>query len=183
MKANILLIDDEPKVLESLKRALHQEPYQIFTASSAKDAIKIINSEKVDVVVCDHDMPHISGAELLSMFKTEAPNVIRIMLTGKGNYYTALKCINTADVFRFLTKPCSSTELSMSIRQALDQSAFMYQTQHLLHSYRENKKQLQWVMSNYPDVIDASDCIEEEYVDTSSFSQQELLDAMNRELS
>ena len=119
MKNKILLVDDEPNVLEGIKRALSEEPYEVLVAESGAEALSILEETLIDVIVADQDMPGMSGTELLSQICNEHPAIIRIMLTGKVTAEVAIDAINAGAVSQFLTKPCSSEDIALAIHQAL----------------------------------------------------------------
>jgi len=85
MSHKVLIVDDEPHVTEGLKRVLRKEPYEILTASSANQALSILDREAIDVVISDDKMPGMSGSELLSIVSLDYPDTIRIMLTGHAS--------------------------------------------------------------------------------------------------
>uniref|UniRef100_UPI003D8171C1 response regulator n=1 Tax=Trichloromonas sp. TaxID=3069249 RepID=UPI003D8171C1 len=78
----LLFVDDEEGVLKALKRIFLDENYEILTAANAEDALSILASREVQLVVSDHRMPGVTGAQLLKMVKERWPATIRIMLTG-----------------------------------------------------------------------------------------------------
>ena len=76
----ILIVDDEPRSLESLRRTL-EEDFTVFTATSAEEALAVLRGEFVQVVVCDQRMPGQSGVEFLKRVRADWPDVVRIILS------------------------------------------------------------------------------------------------------
>jgi len=129
-KRTVLFVDDEEKILRSLKRGLTDEPYNSLFAKSGKEALEILKREEVHVIVTDMRMPEMSGLELLRIVKKEYPHIIRLILSGYTDIDTLLAAINQGEIFRFITKPWKiDEELKTTIQQAIE---FYY-----LHSERE----------------------------------------------
>lgn len=116
----VLFVDDEPRVTDAIRRQLKNEPYRILVANSAREALDVLASEPVDVVVSDEQMPEMRGSELLSVVRRECPDTIRIILTGQARLDAAVEAINTAEIFRFLLKPCPARVLGSCIREAIE---------------------------------------------------------------
>jgi len=124
----ILLVDDEPNLLHALTRALRQQPYQIYTARSAEEAMDVLKARRVDLVVSDENMPGICGTRFLSWVADNFPDVTRIILTGQPNVPSALRAINEGRVYRYFTKPCDIVELALAIRHGLEGEKTRYST-------------------------------------------------------
>ncbi len=116
----ILLVDDDPNILSSLARSLRDQPYSILTARSAEEARTILQRWPVGLVVCDEQMPGLSGTEFLAWVARKCPDVVRIVLTGHGTPEMAQRAVNDSQVFRFFTKPCDVVRLAISIREGLE---------------------------------------------------------------
>jgi response regulator RpfG family c-di-GMP phosphodiesterase len=117
----ILLVDDEHYVLDALTRQLHKS-YPIKTAGSATEALEILESTgPFAVVVSDLRMPGMDGIALLTEVRKKYPNTTRVILSGDADLEKAIEAVNSGQVFRFLTKPCSpnglTTTLSLAVRQ------------------------------------------------------------------
>lgn len=121
MPHTLLLVDDDENLLHGLARALHSQPYRIYTAQSAEEAKWVFKSRPVDVVLADERMPGESGTDLLAWVAKHYPEVVRIMLAGHPTVETALRAINEAGVCRFFTKPCNVVDLAIAIRRAMEQ--------------------------------------------------------------
>lgn len=119
MTATILLVDDEPYVTHALRRALRHHDYDIQVANGADEAIALLRRREVDVIVCDEQMPGTPGSVLLTQVREEWPEIERFILTGEASVDAAMRAINGAQVYRFLTKPCDPDELAGFIDQAL----------------------------------------------------------------
>jgi DNA-binding NtrC family response regulator len=116
----ILLVDDEPAILAALRRTLRGRGYRIFVADDPHQALRLLDRERIDLVVSDVDMPQMTGTDLVARIRVAFPLVVRILLTGRGTLDTALKAINDGEVHRFLTKPWDEDELRQTIAQALE---------------------------------------------------------------
>ena len=116
----ILLVDDEPFILQLLTRALRSDAYQIYTARTADESITILKAHKVDLIVSDERMPGLSGTEFLAWVAEWFPDIPRIMLTGQPGEHTEMRAIRECGVYRFFTKPCDVEELAKAIRSALE---------------------------------------------------------------
>jgi DNA-binding NtrC family response regulator len=127
-KKTVLFVDDEEKVLTSLRRGLMDEPYNTLFANSGKRALEIIQSKPVHVIVADMRMPEMSGLELLRIAKEEYPDIIRMVLSGYTQVSTLLTAINQGEIFRFISKPWKlEEEFKPSIRQAVEYYDFQSQ--------------------------------------------------------
>ncbi|MBI2377895.1 MAG: response regulator [Deltaproteobacteria bacterium] len=116
----VLLVDDESRVLDALRRSLMDEPFEILTASSADTALQLLASRHVDVVISDERMPGMSGSEFLTIVCRDYPDTVRIMLTGHASLDAAIRAINEGEIYRLLLKPCGAFELGLALREAVD---------------------------------------------------------------
>jgi response regulator RpfG family c-di-GMP phosphodiesterase len=131
-KARVLFVDDEPNVLNGIRRSLRND-FDIHTAASGKEALQILEGdEPFGVVVSDCRMPEMDGIELLQRCSKVSPQSVRIMLTGNLDQETAVKAVNTGDVFKFLNKPCEADALKQVIGQAVRQYELVTAEKELL---------------------------------------------------
>lgn len=114
----LLIVDDEPSILSALRRLLQREGYQLLLASSASEAMELLALNKVQVIVSDHRMPGMSGAEFLSRVKDLYPDTIRIILSGYADLQVITESVNRGAVFKFLSKPWNDDLLRDNIRDA-----------------------------------------------------------------
>ncbi len=152
----VLLVDDDPSVIEGLKRALHKETYEVLSAASADEAFEILAGENVDAVVSDEMMPGMLGSEFLGIVCKKYPETIRIVLTGYPNLDSALRSINQGHVYRFLVKPCSGIELCITIKQALQQRELLRKSLSLLVTVRHQSSILEKLENRHPGITKVS---------------------------
>ena len=136
MYDKVLVVDDEPDVIEGLRLALRKEPYEILGAHSVDEAKSILAREPVGAIVLDDRMPGKTGSEFLVELARDQPHLPKIMLTGHADLKLAVLSINKGRVFRLLQKPCDTSELAMAIRDALRRHAVKSVTQRLVHLSR-----------------------------------------------
>ncbi|MBI5548383.1 MAG: response regulator [Deltaproteobacteria bacterium] len=123
-KPRILFVDDEPAVLSGIRKVLWKEPYEVLTAQSPEEAMRLMTaSSNIDVIISDECMPGMSGSEFLRVVRSLLPNTPRIILTGHANLSPAMRAISGGGIFRFLTKPCEPAVLNSAIREALQLSS------------------------------------------------------------
>jgi len=116
----ILFVDDEENVLRALKRLFLDEPYDVLTAISGKEALELMKVHDFAVIVSDQRMPEMSGAEFLAQAKEIQPEAIRIVLTGYADVEAAINSINQGGAYRYITKPWNETDLILMIRDATE---------------------------------------------------------------
>ena len=117
--ATLLLVDDEPSILNALRRTLSKQDLRILTTSEPTDVLSILQREKVDLLISDIDMPRLNGIELVAAVRREHPDVVRMLLTGRGSFDSAVHAINDGQVHRYLTKPWNNDELIAAVHDAL----------------------------------------------------------------
>ena len=119
MAIGVLYIDDEVNNLNSFKAAFRRD-FEIFTASSAKEGRKILDSEEIGVIITDQRMPGMTGIEFLESILPVYPDTIRILLTGFSDINAVMDAINRGQVYKYLVKPWQNDELKMYIENALE---------------------------------------------------------------
>jgi DNA-binding NtrC family response regulator len=153
-RASLLLVDDEPALLEGLKGALRKEPFDIVTATSAAQGLEVLAERPVDVVVSDERMPGMCGSEFLAVVRRRYPDTIRIVLTGQASLEAAIRAINEGEIYRFLLKPCQAADLAMTIRGALQLRKLARESARLLVTARERHAQLVDLERQHPGITE-----------------------------
>jgi PAS domain S-box-containing protein len=116
--ANVLIVDDEEGVRKTICRILKRDNYNLFTAESVANALKILSSTDIDVVISDINLPKLSGVELLRTLKEKSPNINVIMITGEPSLETAIDSVQQG-AFDYLTKPFNIAKLSNTVNKAV----------------------------------------------------------------
>ena len=128
----ILLVDDDPNLLASSRRSLEEE-FTVDTAIGGNEGLeRIKNNGPYAVIVSDFKMPKMNGVEFLSHVKDISSNSIRMILTGYADIQTATKAVNEGNVFRLLTKPCSSDILKKALSDGIEQYRLISAEKELL---------------------------------------------------
>lgn len=117
-KRRILFVDDEPNVLDGLRRLLRflRQEFELHFVESGEKALQLLKEHTFDVVVSDMRMPGMDGADLLAEIQKKYPHAIRIMLTGQADDASTLRTIGV--VHQFLAKPCDPEKLKSIILRA-----------------------------------------------------------------
>lgn len=145
MQPTLLIVDDEPSTLISLKRTLTPEGYNVHTAESALDALKILETLPVDIIISDMRMPQMSGAEFLKEAAERWPDVRRILMTGYDDIHTAIVAINVGQVNYYLAKSSKKEEMLSAINSMLENKLLRDQNrimQELINQQNEKLKLL-----------------------------------------
>jgi response regulator RpfG family c-di-GMP phosphodiesterase len=119
---SILCVDDEPRVVDGLAVQLRRD-YQVLTAHSGQGALRMLKEQGAapTVIVSDMRMPGMDGAALLKQVRHLYPEITRILLTGEAGRDAAVAAVNEGQIFRFLTKPCSTDVLRAAIEAGVMQ--------------------------------------------------------------
>ena len=146
----ILLVDDDTEILKIYKQIFELNGFQILTVTNAEEALKVVDSYKVAVVITDIIMPGISGMQLLSKIKERSPSVEVIMLTGEGSVSGAVEAVRKG-AYNYLVKPADIEELLLNVRKAYE-----------IYAVREENAVLkQQMLEGYAPLLGRNEKIEE----------------------
>lgn len=117
----LLLIGKEQSTIDALNRELSLENYRILTATSAHEALSLLATHPVDVVLTDIRLAEMSGVELLGQVRALYPDVVRMVLSASTDVGRILRAINEGVIYRFITKPWEIEHLRAQVREAFKQ--------------------------------------------------------------
>lgn len=140
----VLLVDDEPNILQALQRLLRRETFRIVTATSGEAALTLLSQlTNVALILSDQRMPQMYGAEFLSRSREYAPEAVRMLLTGYSDLGDAADAINHGGISRYLNKPWNDTELLQAVRNAVESYRMAQENLHLQELVRQQNEELQ----------------------------------------
>ncbi len=117
--ATILIVDDEPRVLDALEAILAVE-FRVLPASGGPAALELLAQHEVAVIVTDYRMPQMTGVELLRRSREIVPDAMRIVLTAYTDVDSLMEAINTGGIYHFISKPWDPHELTVVVRRAAE---------------------------------------------------------------
>src|SRR6202166_4268653 len=131
-RPRVLCVDDDAFMLNILTRTIGVD-YEVLTSSGGAAALQLIeNSEPIQVVISDHRMPDLSGAQFLRAVRDKHPLIVRILLTGETDLIEAVAAMNQAGLFRFLLKPGTRAVLLDTLQAAVAQDQLQIAERDLL---------------------------------------------------
>jgi len=113
-----LLVDDEPNILNALKRLLRREGYRILSAESAAQGLDLLATHRVQVIISDQRMPVMTGTEFLSRVKDLYPDTVRLVLSGYSELESLTDAINKGAIYRYISKPWDDDMFKQDVTQA-----------------------------------------------------------------
>jgi response regulator RpfG family c-di-GMP phosphodiesterase len=116
---NILYVDDEIHNLNAFK-ASFRRVFNVYTAESAEEALKILKVENINIIITDQRMPVMTGIEFLESILVDFPEPIRMLLTGYSDINAVIDAINKGQVYLYITKPWQEEELRINIERAFE---------------------------------------------------------------
>ena len=149
---SVLLVDDEPGILRLHAGWLQPHGYATHIATSASEGLLVLEAQHVDVVISDEVMPGQAGSEFLTTVRRRFPNVTCIILTGHASLDAAVRAVNDANVFRFLTKPCAPDEFFKTVAAAVRHNRLTRLARHL----EEDENQRELLERQYPGITSVS---------------------------
>ncbi|MDK9707163.1 MAG: response regulator [Desulforhopalus sp.] len=142
--AKLLVVDDEPEMLDLYRRRLSRLSYQVFISSSGINALEILQREDIDVLITDFKMPGMDGYEIVSRATRLYPKLQCIVVTGYTDIKTAINTMG-AGAFNYLQKPVDYNELAMVIEKALEKRRLLQEVQNKqeqLEAYHNHLEEL-----------------------------------------
>lgn len=149
---SILMVDDEPHILNAFQRALRKEPYAVMTAASGEEGLKLLEAREFSLVISDYNMPQMNGLDFFRTVKTLYPHLLTIMLTGQAEMNIAIQAINEAGVYKFIQKPWDNAELKITIMRALEAIDLATERDRLLQKIKSRDAILEELEQKYPGI-------------------------------
>ncbi|MFQ5417980.1 MAG: sigma-54-dependent transcriptional regulator [Myxococcota bacterium] len=137
----ILIVDDEPAILESLEATLGAD-YRVHTATSGEEGLRILDREDVALIISDQVLPSMSGVEFLEEAIERNPRAIRMMLTGYADIGSLARAINEGRIYRYITKPWEPDELRLNVKRALEAHELASENDELASALAEANERL-----------------------------------------
>ena len=145
----LMLVDDEPNILSSLRRCINAIPAEAFggkavveTFMAPAQALARAQEVAFDLVISDYRMPDMDGVNFLSRLIEIQPNISRLILSGYADLHALIGAINRVQIFRFIAKPWNDHELETAIAQALAHRQLIMENQRLADLVRVQEGRL-----------------------------------------
>lgn len=157
IERRIMVVDDDESVRLALARTLTPMGYKVITAGGGQEALGLLHVQSVDLVISDYLMPEMTGLELMQRLRDRFPEVMRIILTAHAETDVAIQAINSGEIYRFLTKPWDSAELSVLLHIAFEQLELERENRRLLSMVRYQSSLLRNLRRLHPDAFGGVD--------------------------
>jgi len=144
-KIAILYVDDEENNLFSFK-ATFRIKYRVLTAISGDEALTILATQHVDVIITDQRMPGMTGIEFLEKVLDMYPDPMRILLTGYADMNAVVDAVNKGKIFHYLSKPWKEEELDEAINKAYEKYLEKVHLKEINSKLEESNDQLEFML-------------------------------------
>ena len=144
MKHRVLLIDDEPANLRLLRRVLGAD-YDTLLAENGQEGLKILEQERVSLIITDQRMPGMTGVEVLEHSLHLQPQAIRILLTGYTDIQALIDAINGGRIYKYVQKPWDAEDLKLTVKRAIESLELKLANDGLVAELQETLRQLESV--------------------------------------
>jgi putative nucleotidyltransferase with HDIG domain len=170
----LLVVDDEPSILNAIKRVFRGQGYEVLTATSGKAGLALLEGERVAVVISDMRMPEMNGAEFLEQVFVHWPDTKRILLTGYADATATIAAINRGKIWRYVAKPWNDDELILTVQQALAHRDLLNENARLTELTRQQNEELrvlnagleQKVAERTAELVEANAALHESFLAT-----------------
>ncbi len=144
-KIAVLYVDDEENNLFSFK-ATFRIKYQVYTAISGDEALKVLNAKKVHIIITDQRMPEMTGVEFLEKVIEIDPEPMRILLTGYADMTAVVDAVNKGKIYHYLAKPWNEEELDMTIARAYEKYQENAELKEMNVKLEDSNNQLEFLL-------------------------------------
>jgi len=142
---SVLYVDDETHNLNSFKAGFRRL-FNVFTAVSAAEGRKILETESIQIIITDQRMPVMTGIEFLESIIPDFPDPIRILLTGYADINAVIDAINKGQVYKYIQKPWMDEDLRINIEKAYEIYALRKENRELTEQLLLANKQLEFLL-------------------------------------
>src|SRR5262245_54780543 len=122
MKPRMLIVDDEPDMLDFMQRVFRSD-YEVVRATSGEDALRLLGQKKFAVVITDQKMPQMTGVELLERIGQRLPHLVKVLLSGFTDVPEIERAMDRAGIHNYVVKPVDSEKLRAAVKEAIERHA------------------------------------------------------------
>ncbi|HEY5327854.1 MAG TPA: response regulator [Mucilaginibacter sp.] len=144
-KITVLYVDDEENNLFSFK-ATFRIKYEVLTSISGDEALKILETKQIHIIITDQRMPEMTGVEFLEKVLEKHPDPMRILLTGYADMEAVVDAVNKGKIFHYLTKPWNEEELDLTISRAYEKYLENAQLKEMNEKLAVSNDQLEFLL-------------------------------------
>lgn len=134
-RARVLVIDDEPDLLDGVRKVLERKGFRVSTASSGRDGLALAIAEPPDVVLVDVRMPGMDGLAVLDHLRRHDADLPVVLITAFATAHTAITAVKEG-AFDYIAKPFSNDQLELVLRRALEHRRLVEENRRLLEQVR-----------------------------------------------
>lgn len=150
----ILCVDDEENVLKSLRRIFLDEDYDIITALSGDEGLRIMQEDNnIQLIISDYRMPGMDGVEFLKKIYENWPDTIRIVLSGYADTASVVDAINEGHIYKFIPKPWNDDELKVNVLNAIERYTLKLKNRQLTKRLQDANDELQIINQNLETMV------------------------------
>ena len=135
----VLIVDDEPGIVDSLHKIFERESLRVLTAGSGGEALEIIRREPVSVLITDLIMPGMSGIDLLRASRSLSPETETVLMTAYGTVENAVEAMKQG-AYDFVTKPLKRAQIVRVVGKALEKRSLVQENRSLRAQLAAHKK-------------------------------------------
>ena len=151
-RAKILIVDDEPRMCDSLQFLLSNQDHEVCTANSGQEALDYLAKDDFDVVLLDIVMPNIDGHQLMDYINFQNQDTLVIVITGKATLDSAVHALRSK-AYDYFNKPVEPDELLKTVQNAINQIKLKYENQVLNENLTLSEKRYRYLVEYSPDII------------------------------
>lgn len=115
----LLVVDDEPDMLDFLERVFRHD-YTVLRAGSAEEAIEVLASGPVDILITDQKMPRMTGVQLLERIKDQYPELVKVLVSGYTDVPDIQQAVERCQIHQYVVKPVDSEKLKEAVKEACE---------------------------------------------------------------
>ena len=141
-KEILLIVDDQPEILNTLNH-LFRRKYEVLTAESASQALKLIRDHEPAVILSDQRMPQMDGVTFLSEVREQWPDSVRILITGYADIDATIDAVNKANIYQYVSKPFEPAELETIVNGAAERYRLIKENKLLQARIEDKNRQLE----------------------------------------
>ncbi len=183
----ILVVDDEERIVDNIARCLKREDFQVTGAYDGPQAIALCQKQRFNLVLLDISMPGMNGYEVMEQIFGLDPDVLIIIMTGFASVESAVKALKLG-AWDYLKKPFEYADLVKTVKNGVSQSNLLADKKAFAARLEASEKQYEYMVNNSPDLIftlDANGCftfVNDQFEKVLGFSKAVLLGSLFWEL-